>query len=153
MTLDRIRLPGKRFAMHLLPRERLPGKHLSLSTTLFLTILFRPRITQPSSARKGRLTTTRMLYAAMNLSTQIYKSWDSLSKFFPSPSHRFHALNIQHFWKMMIHTCFTYFRKSCTITGFFRTFPFFLKQTLIMPQTNVQLNKDDNTKKNQSLFI
>jgi len=24
MTLDRIKLPGKRFAMHLLPRERLP---------------------------------------------------------------------------------------------------------------------------------
>jgi len=24
MTLDRVRLPGKRFAMHLLPRERLP---------------------------------------------------------------------------------------------------------------------------------
>ena len=26
MTLDRVRLPGKKFAMHLLPRERLPGK-------------------------------------------------------------------------------------------------------------------------------
>ena len=25
MTLDRVRLPGKKFAMHLLPRERLPG--------------------------------------------------------------------------------------------------------------------------------
>ena len=142
MTLDRIKLPGKRFAMHLLPRERLPGtKYISNQTQLSSNRSWARSWSFKYILKYFFQTTNRIiLVSAKKLARSVAvvvrcnkfekrkmkKSFYSLSKKvlsfarFPKSS-KFKKRNS--FLENENHACFALFsQKSCTITGFFRNF-------------------------------